>query len=71
MKKYIAAIVSLFVLSAPLISIAHPGHGEHGGYTITHYFTEPTHVITTALVLFVAIAFVRNLRRKRQTNENN
>lgn len=70
MKKIIPALVGFFVLCTPLISIAHPGHGEHGGYTITHYITEPTHAIATALVLFVAIVFVRNLRRKRQSNEN-
>lgn len=71
MKKYIAAIAGLFVLCMPLISIAHPGHGEHGGYTITHYFTEPVHAIVTALVLFLVIVFIRNLRRRRQFNENN
>jgi hypothetical protein len=71
MKKFIPALAGFFVLCMPFISIAHPGHGEHGGYTITHYFTEPMHAIAIALVLFVVIVFVRNLRRKRQSNENN
>jgi len=71
MKKYVAAIVVFFIVCMPFISIAHPGHGEHGGYTITHYFTEPMHAIAIALVLFVAIVFIRNHRRKRQSNENN
>lgn len=71
MKKYIAAIAGLFASCMPFISIAHPGHGEHSGYTITHYFTEPIHAIATALVLVLVIVFIRNLRRRRQFNENN
>ncbi len=71
MKKYVAVFAGLFVLCLPLISMAHPGHGEYGGYTITHYFSEPMHAIVTAVVLFLVIVFIRNLRRKRQPRENN
>lgn len=69
MKKIIA-VLSLFVLCMPLISIAHPGHGETGGYTITHYFTEPIHVLISLSVLIGAFVYIRHLRRNKQPNEN-
>lgn len=52
MKKIIAVLVIL-VMCMPLLTLAHPGHGGDGGYTITHYFKEPLHV-GISIVLFVA-----------------
>jgi hypothetical protein len=68
MKKIMLAASGLFVLCMPLISMAHPGHGETGGYTITHYFVEPSHAIVTIGVLFVVAFYVRHLRRNKQHN---
>lgn len=53
MKKSLTAFVFL-LMSLPLITIAHPGHGDDGGYTIKHYFNEPLH-IGISVVLFVAV----------------
>lgn len=67
MKK-ITAVLSLFTWCLPLISLAHPGHGETDGFTITHYFTEPAHVILSLAVITAVILYIRNLRKKEQRN---
>lgn len=65
MKK-IAIALSLFAtLVAPLITLAHPGHGETDGYTIIHYFVEPMHAVATFGVLIAAFAYIRYTRKKR------
>jgi hypothetical protein len=69
MKKIIA-ILCLTASVAPQALFAHPGHGETGGYTITHYFTEPVHVLVSVSVLVVTIAAVRLLGRAKQRKES-
>jgi hypothetical protein len=70
MKKSIIAALSLFILCTPLISIAHPGHGETDGYTIIHYFTEPMHAVLTYGILLSAAAYIYYNRRQKKQNEN-
>ncbi len=65
MKKIIAALM-LFSLCVPLASLAHPGHGETGGYTITHYFTEPVHIIVSLVALSGIILYIRYSGKNRQ-----
>jgi fumarate reductase subunit C len=65
MKKLIVALV-FFVLCMPLVSLAHPGHGETGGFTITHYFTEPVHVIVSLVALVGVIFYARYLKKSEQ-----
>ena len=52
-----------FLTMLPLAVLAHPGHGDEGGFTITHYFTEPEHiwvfVISGLLVLYAAGKFAK------------
>lgn len=69
MKKAVVAI-SFPVLCLPAICLAHPGHGESGGYTITHYLTEPVHVITSLIILTVASIYNRYLVKDKQQKEN-
>ena len=69
MKKIIVAL-SFFVLCMPLISIAHPGHGTTDGYTITHYLTEPVHLVIPLSILIVGVIYFRYLIRNRQQKEN-
>lgn len=69
MKK-ITAILIIFVLCTPLILLAHPAHGEHGGYTIIHYFTEPVHVFVSLSVLVAVVAVINLLGRSKQEKEN-
>ena len=65
MKKVIAALC-LCSWCLPLATLAHPGHGETGGFTITHYFTEPVHVIVSLVALSGVILYARFLNKSRQ-----
>lgn len=60
MKKILIA-ASLLV---PFISFAHDGHGETGGFTITHYFVEPGHAIYTWSFIVAGFVLAIYLRRK-------
>jgi hypothetical protein len=69
MKKIAIKLASIMVLLTPFSLLAHPGHGVHdhdGGYTIIHYFTQPTHAIVSLTVLAITVILIRNLRRKNQ-----
>ena len=55
----------------PLITLAHPGHGETDGYTITHYFTEPVHAVIAIGVLAAVVVFIRQMGKSKQVNKNN
>jgi hypothetical protein len=63
MKK----IASLSALFLPLISWAHPGHGETEGYTIIHYFLEPQHAVITISAITVALIYVARERKRKQS----
>jgi hypothetical protein len=65
MKKIALAFGLFVMLVTPLISLAHPGHGETDGYTIIHYFVEPMHAVVTFGVLIAAFAYIRYTRKKR------
>jgi hypothetical protein len=69
MKK-ITAILSFFVLCTPLFVLAHPGHGEHGGYTITHYFTAPEHVFVSLGILIGVLVVINYFSRDKPQKEN-
>jgi hypothetical protein len=66
--KNLRALLLFFISAIPMISLAHPGHGETGGYTITHYMVEPQHVIISVIALAGIVFFVSSLRRKKQHN---
>ncbi len=61
--------ISLLGLLLPFAGLAHPGHGETGGYTIIHYFTEPVHAISSIGLLVATIFYIRLLDKKRQAQE--
>lgn len=65
MKKIATTLCFLLMLILPLITIAHPGHGETGGYTIIHYFTEPMHAIITLGSFVIVFAALRLMRKKQ------
>jgi hypothetical protein len=58
MKKYIT-VLCLLTLFLPLLTSAHPGHGNTDGYTIIHYITEPVHAFVWVASLFVTAMFLR------------
>jgi hypothetical protein len=66
--KNLKAVLLFFISAIPMISLAHPGHGETGGYTITHYMVEPVHIIISVVVLSGIAFFANSLRRKKQHN---
>ena len=65
MKKLLGTLS--IISAAPLLAIAHPGHGGHeGGYTIIHYFIEPVHAIVSIGCIVTTIAFVAYKRKRSQ-----
>lgn len=60
MKKILIAAGLL----VPFFSFAHPGHGETGGYTIIHYFVEPTHAIFTWSFIIAGFVLATYLKRR-------
>jgi hypothetical protein len=70
MKKLISAFQAVFVVLIPFSGMAHPGHGETEGYTITHYFTEPVHATATALLMAAVLCTVSYIRRKNSQDKN-
>ena len=62
MKKITAILAILF----PVLTWAHPGHGDTDGYTIIHYFSEPQHaIITLGVLVAVSVYIVRERRKNR------
>jgi hypothetical protein len=68
MKKIAFSILSfLCILCMPIISVAHPGHGETDGHTIIHYILEPIHAIAAfSGVLLLALGYFAFMRTKKQ-----
>ena len=66
--KNLKALLLFLVSAIPMISLAHPGHGETGGYTITHYMVEPVHLVISVVALSAIVFLVSQLRRNKQHN---
>jgi hypothetical protein len=69
MKKIIV-FLSFLAVGLPAVCLAHPGHGESGGYTITHYFTEPVHLITTLIIFTGTYVFMRYVNKNKRQKVN-
>jgi len=67
MKKRISTF-SFLALLMPLVSLAHPGHGDTDGYTIIHYFREPLHAVIPLLVFIVILGYIHMLEKRYQKN---
>ncbi len=68
MKK--TMLGSLLAVCAPLMTMAHPGHGDTDGYTITHYFREPVHLAALAIGVVAAVVYVRFFMKKKEHSKN-
>ena len=64
MKK----ILSTVLLAVPTLLMAHPGHGETEGFTITHYFTEVEHVIISIALISISALVVWYLKNRKKQN---
>jgi len=60
-------ILFISMLMAYVTGHAHPGHGDSGGFTITHYLVEPEHVFIglSILALLVSAAGTMLKRKKK------
>lgn len=47
--------ILMLVLAAPMLALAHPGHGTSNGNDWPHYFSSPGHLAPAALLLTFAI----------------
>ncbi len=66
------AILAITILMAYLNANAHPGHGDSGGFTITHYLIEPEHIFTGICLLALLVSVtgnVKNGNRKKHYHE--
>ncbi len=70
MRKFIAAC-SFLILMIPFASIAHPGHGETGGFTIIHYFAEPLHIFVWLSLLTAIAVFIQYKNKQRHLKKHN
>lgn len=64
MKKI--TLVSLSAFLVPFLGFAHEGHGHTHGFTITHYFVEPEHLLLLIGVLAAGILFFRSYFKKEK-----
>lgn len=65
MKKLLFFLGTL----APLTSMAHPGHGETGGFTIIHYFTEPEHVLAGLAAIALVVTLLIKWTTRKDTKK--
>lgn len=62
MKKLVPLCIGSAII--PFLGFAHEGHGHTNGFTITHYFVEPEHVIVILFVLAVGRLCFSSMRKK-------
>ena len=68
MKKNLAFAVTLAALLLPLFTQAHPGHGEHDGFSIIHYLVEPAHALASVTVLTAAYLVYIKLKDRKSSS---
>lgn len=61
-------IIFIPMFMAYLTAHAHPGHGDSGGFTITHYFVEPEHLFTGICLLALLVYITGNVLKWKQRN---
>lgn len=64
MKKF--SLVAFSGILLPLFGLAHEGHGATDGFTITHYFVEPAHILYTLGVVLAGVVFASYFRMKKR-----
>jgi cytochrome bd-type quinol oxidase subunit 2 len=69
MKKISCALTTGILILAPFAGMAHPGHGETEGFTITHYFTEPVHATVSVILLAGVLFTVSMIHRKKSAGK--
>lgn len=59
-------LTSLLLTLLSFSGMAHEGHGHTHGFTITHYFVEPEHLLLLMGVIAAGIFFFRNYFKKEK-----
>ena len=67
MKKNL--LLSLLSAFSPFLVFAHEGHGHTHGFTITHYFVEPEHLIVILGIFTATFVYWRYFRKKNDEIE--
>jgi hypothetical protein len=67
MKKI--TLLGLIASFLPFFSFAHEGHGHTHGFTITHYFVEPEHLILLLIATAGGVLFFSSLKKKANKAE--
>lgn len=68
MKKNLAFAITLTALAFPLFTLAHPGHGEHDGFSIIHYLVEPAHALASVTILTAAYLVYSKLKDRKSSS---
>lgn len=63
MKKYFCHVLPLLLM--PLLSAAHPGHGETEGFSVIHYLLEPKHSLVIIGALVVCVLYVKTKKQQK------
>lgn len=64
-----SSLAAAAILLFPFLGLAHEGHGATEGFTITHYFVEPVHLLYTLaffVVSYFAISYYKTRKRRAE-----
>ena len=63
-KKINLLLVAAGIFGAPLMTLAHPGHGHGNPLSPGHYVSNPEHSVLLLLTVVTSIAFAWFINRK-------
>jgi hypothetical protein len=69
MKKLNHILLATLALITPLLTIAHPGHGETEGFSIIHYMVETDHAVVLGALALCAGIYYLYAKSKKQTQK--
>lgn len=69
MKKLNHILLAVLTLITPLITFAHPGHGETEGFSIIHYMVETDHAVVLGAIALCAGIYYLYAKNKKQTQK--
>ncbi|MCB0559166.1 MAG: hypothetical protein H6573_02285 [Lewinellaceae bacterium] len=64
-----APLLLVALMSLPLISQAHDGHGFFHGSELAHYLSSPGHAVPLVLVVAASVALILYRKRSREERD--
>ena len=55
---------------APIVALAHPGHGQGSGYEVLHYLTAVEHILPLVIVAAGVLLIRRRFAYARRTSNS-